>query len=468
MKYPRQDFEKEPVEIRKQHWKEFVKLLAEEDIRKQGARCMECGVPFCHWACPLGNVIPDWNDLVYKGRWPEALKRLFETNNFPEITGRICPAPCEHSCVLAINEPAVTIKNIELSIIEKAYEQGWIKAHIPRKRTGKKIAVVGSGPAGLACADQLNQAGHTVTVYEKNENVGGILAFGIPDFKLEKWILERRIHLMKEEGVIFQTGIHVGVGLKAKDILKESDALVLCVGTEQSRDLKVPGRELTGVTQAMTYLVQQNRVNKGQRISPKERISAEGKNVIVLGGGDTGADCVGTANRQGAKAVRQYEIMPCLPTERDPDNPWPQWAFVYRPSSSHEEGVEQNFCIMTKHLSGKNGQLKKLHAVRLEYGPKDAESCRCPSCEIPNSDFDVDCDLLILAMGFLGPVKAGLIKELGVELDARGNVKTDENYKTNVDGVFAAGDMRRGQSLVVWAIEEGRKAACCVHQWLGQ
>ncbi len=466
MTYERQDISKEPVDVRKKHWKEFIQLPPEEKLCEQSARCMDCGIPFCHWGCPIGNIIPDWNDFLYMGRWQEACHRLHETNNFPEITGRICPAPCEHSCVLAINQPAVTIKNIELAIIEKAYEKGWIKPQPPKLRIGKTVTVVGSGPAGLACADQLNKYGYSDTVYEKNEQVGGLLTVGIPDFKLEKWIVERRIEIMQQEGVVFKTGTHVGVDITAKYIQKEYDAVVLAGGTEEPRDLKVPGRKLKGVYQAMEYLPQQNRVNRGQKIDAKNRITAKGKNVIVLGGGDTGSDCVGTANRQGAKSIKQFEILPRPPQERAENNPWPQWAFIHRKSSSHEEGVQQDYCIMTKRLSGKNGKLKKLHAVRLEYSPIDPQTCRYQTKEIPGSEFEVDCDLLLLSMGFLGPVKKGILEEINVELDARGNVKTNENYMTSVDGIFAAGDMRRGQSLVVWAIDEGRRAAEGVHKWL--
>ena len=466
MKYTRQDLTKEPVQIRKKHWKEFTKLPVEASLCQQGARCMDCGVPFCHWGCPIANLIPDWNDLVFKGRWQEAFERLYETNNFPEFTGRVCPAPCEDSCVLAINQPAVTIKNIELAIVEKAYEKGWVTPRPPARRTGRKIAVVGSGPSGLACADQLNKAGHLVTVYEKNEEIGGILTLGIPDFKLEKKIVKRRVNLMSQEGVIFKTNAHVGVNVSAKRLKEEYDALVLCGGAESPRDLNVPGRELQGVYQAMFYLMQQNRRNQGKIISAKEEVTAKGKRVIVLGGGDTGSDCVGTANRQGAKSVKQFELLPALPKERKEDNPWPYWAFIKRTSSSQEEGVEQDYCVMTKSLSGENGKLKKLHAVRLEFGPPDPKTCRMSMKEIPGSEFEVECDLVILAMGFLGPVKNGLIGELNVTLDERGNVKTGEDRMTNIPGIFSAGDMRRGQSLVVWAINEGRHAAKCVHGWL--
>ncbi len=468
MKHKRQDFSKEPVASRVKHWKEFIKRLSAEEMQTQGARCMDCGIPFCHWKCPLANYIPDWNDLIYQGQWQEAVKQLYETNNFPEFTGRVCPAPCEDGCVLSIDQQPVTIRNIELSIIEKAYEEGWITPNPPKARTGKTIAVVGSGPAGLACADQLNHYGHTVRVFEKNDDIGGLLVYGIPDFKLEKKIVQRRVDLMRKEGVVFKTETHIGKDIRIKYLQKEYDAVVLCGGAEQPRDLPIPGREWEGVYQAMEFLSQQNRVNKGQRIDDKTRIFAKGKHVVVLGGGDTGSDCVGTANRQGAASVKQFEILPCPPKERAFDNPWPEWALKYRKSSSQEEGVEQEYCILTKELIGENGKLKKIRAVRLEYGEKDPATGRRSSREVPGSEFEVDCDLLLLAMGFLGPVKDGLIEELDVALDGRGNIRTDERYMTSVKGVFAAGDMHRGQSLVVWAIDEGRSAALHVHEWLNQ
>lgn len=466
IKYERQEFPKEEIQARKKHWREFWYFPQEEDIRRQASRCMDCGTPFCHWACPVENFIPEWNDLAYRGRWQEALARLQATNNFPEITGRVCPAPCEFSCVLAIYKPAVTIKNHELAIIEKAFENGWVLPRPPKSRTGKTVAVVGSGPAGLACADQLNRAGHLVTVFEKNEVLGGILALGIPDFKLEKGVLERRLAILRDEGIIFKTKVHVGKDVMAKYVQREFDAVVLAGGAEQPRELLVQGRELSGVHQAMEYLIQQNRLNRGQAVPKDRRISAKGKHVIVLGGGDTGADCVGTANRQGALSVKQFEILPKPPLERAKDNPWPQWSFTYRKSTSHEEGVEQDFSVMTKHLGGQAGKIKTLQAARLAYGPIDPKTCRYQTQEIQGSEFSVDCDLLILAMGFLSPVKNGMLEELGVELDARGNVKTDDNSMTSVPGIFSAGDMRRGQSLVVWAIHEGRRAARSVNRWL--
>ncbi len=466
MKYNRKDFDKQKVPERIRHWKEFYKPMPEEDLRKQGARCMDCGVPFCQSGCPIGNIIPDWNDLVYNDRWQEAIERLHKTNNFPEFTGRICPAPCENACVLAINQPAVTIKNIEVAIIEKAYQEGWLKPHPPKHRTGKTVAIVGSGPAGLSCADQLNKMGHRVTVFEKNEVLGGLLTLGIPEFKMEKWVVERRLKRMREEGVKFKTNVHVGVDIPAKKLTEEYDTLVLCGGAEQPRDIPVPGRELKGIHFAMDYLTQQNRVNLGQKIDTQERISAEGKGVIVLGGGDTGSDCIGTANRQGAVLVRNFELLPQPPQTRPNDNPWPNWAMIERTSTSHEEGVERDYAVLTKAFSGENGYVKKLHAVRIEFGPKDPKTGRSPMKEIPGSEFEVEVDLVLLALGFLGPVRNGMLQELGVELDERGNVKTNEHKMTSIPGVFSAGDMRRGQSLVVWAINEGRSAADGVHQYL--
>lgn len=464
MKFGRKEFSKEPIASRLGHWREFTQVLSEDELRNQGSRCMDCGVPFCMSGCPIGNIIPDWNDLVYNGRWREALDRLHRTNNFPEFTGRVCPAPCESACVLGINEPAVTIKNVEVAIIDHAYEKGWVHPHPPSHRTGKTVAVIGSGPAGLACADQLNQAGHLVTVYEKNEVLGGLLTLGIPEFKLEKRVVERRLKRMEAEGVIFKTGVHVGRTVTAKEIQSRHDAMALCGGAEQARDLPIPGRELEGVVQAMDFLPQQNRRVLGLPVRAKE-ISAKGKRVVILGGGDTGSDCLGTSNRQGALSVKQFELMPEPPAERTSDNPWPQWAFVKRKSTSHEEGVEQEYAVMTKGFSGENGQLRALNAIRLEFGPKDAQGRR-PMKEIPGTEFKVETDLVILAMGFLGPVKNGMIEELGAALDERGNVKTDAQKMTSVPGVFAAGDMVRGQSLVVWAIQEGRKAARGVDTYL--
>jgi len=466
MKYDRKDFKKQPVEERKKHWQEFYKEMPEEELRQQGARCMDCGVPFCQSGCPIGNIIPDWNDLVYRDRWKEAIERLHKTNNFPEFTGRICPAPCENACVLAINQPAVTIKNIEVSIVEKAYEEGWIKPQAPKHRSGQKVAVVGSGPSGLACADQLNKAGYAVTVYEKNEVLGGLLTLGIPEFKMEKWVVERRLKRMSAEGIKFKTKVNVGVDIPVKNLVEDYDAVVLCGGAEAARDLPVEGRDLKGIYFAMEFLIQQNRICLGQKFDLEKHISAQEKNVVVLGGGDTGSDCIGTANRQGAKKVYNFELLARPSKEREPDNPWPNWAFIERSSTSHDEGVQRDYAIMTKKFSGENGVVKKLHGIRLEFGPKDPATGRRPMKEIPGSEFTIEVDLVLLAMGFLGPVRKGMVEELGVALDERGNVKADQNKMTSVPGVFTAGDMTRGQSLVVWAIQEGRAAAKGVDSYL--
>lgn len=466
LKVPREDFSDEPVLERIKHYKEFHLPMPQEKLQQQASRCMDCGVPFCQSGCPINNIIPDWNDLVYQNRWRQAIERLHKTNNFPEFTGRVCPAPCENACVLAINKPAVTIKNIEVAIVEKAYAEKWLNAQPVSRRLSQKVAVVGSGPAGLAAADQLNKFGYHVTVYEKEEVVGGLLALGIPDFKLEKWIIERRVKRMREEGIKFKTRVCVGKDILAKDLIAQYDAVVLACGAQQPRDIAVEGRDLRGVHFAMDFLTQQNRLNQGQVISDDKRISAKGKRVIVLGGGDTGSDCIGTSIRQGAVNVKNFELLARPPKQRAADNPWPNWAFIERSSSSHEEGVERDFGILTKKFTGENGVIKKLHAVRVEFGPKDPVTGRSAMKEIPGSEFSIDADLVLLALGFLGPVKSGMIEDLGVALDERGNVKTDANRMTNIDGVFAAGDMRRGQSLVVWAINEGRFAAECVRRYL--
>ena len=465
MKYDRQDYKKDEIARRIKNFKEFTHLPAQKELMDQGARCMDCGVPFCQAGCPIGNIIPDWNDLIYRDRWQEALERLHKTNNFPEFTGRICPAPCENACVLGINAPPVTIKNIELAIVEHAYDKGWIKPNKPKTRTGMKVAVIGSGPAGLACADELNKKGHKVTVYEKNELIGGLLTLGIPDFKLEKWVVSRRIDRMRIEGIVFKTNAHVGVNVSSQELRDNYDAIVLCGGAEAGRELLVPGRELKGVYQAMYYLPQQNLRDNKYPTDRFEEVTAEGKRVVVLGGGDTGSDCVGTATRQGALSVHQLELMPEPPQKRSLDNPWPNWAFISRTSSSQEEGCIRDYNIMTKRLSGENGQLKKLHAVRLQWS-KDPATGQMKMSEIAGSEFEMDCDLLLLALGFTGPVKKGMLEELGVALDARGNVASDANKMTSLPGIFTAGDMTRGQSLVVWAIHEGRRAAQGVHQYL--
>ncbi|QPJ66224.1 MAG: glutamate synthase subunit beta [Candidatus Nitrohelix vancouverensis] len=442
---------------------EVYEPFPEDKFRQQGARCMDCGVPFCQSdsGCPLGNMIPDWNDMVYRGQWEEAVNLLLKTNNFPEFTGRICPAPCEGACVLGITEPPVTICKIEQKISDKGFEDGYIQARPPEKRTGKKVAVVGSGPAGLACAAQLNSVGHTVTVLEKDDRVGGLLMYGIPHFKLEKEIVKRRIRLMEEEGVVFKTGVHVGVDVKMSELRKDYDAVVLCGGAQKPRDLPVEGRDLDGVHFAMEFLPQQNKRNEGDTIPEDIAITAKGKNVLIIGGGDTGSDCLGTSLRQGAKSVHQFELLPQPPEERAENNPWPQWPRIFRVTSSHEEAQDNitDFCVSTKKFIGENGKLKKIQAVRIQFGAPDPKTGRPVMEEVPGSEFEMDVELVLLAMGFVHPVHEGMIQELDVKLDGRGNVEADTNKMTSVNGVFVAGDMSRGQSLVVWAIAEGREAA---------
>ncbi len=456
---------RESVGQRIRHFKEFYQNWTEEQARQQGARCMNCAVPFCHMGCPLGNLIPDWNDLVYRGEWEKALAALHATNNFPEFTGRICPAPCEASCVLNINQDPVTIEYIEKAISDRGWQEGWIKPEPPKQRTGKKVAVVGSGPAGLAAAQQINRCGHWVTVFERADYIGGLLRLGIPDFKLDKRVVQRRVDQMEAEGVAFRTSANVGENVPVQELLDSFDAILLTGGSTVPRDLPVPGRELGGVHFAMDYLTQQNRVLAGERIPPSERISAEGKRVVILGGGDTGSDCLGTAHRQGAEIVYQFELLPEPPVERRASNPWPQWPLILRTSSSQEEGGVRDYDILTRSFSGSNGHVGKLHGVRLEWGPPDA-SGRPQMREIPGSEFEIDTDLVLFALGFLHPQRRGMVEQLGVELDARGNVKTDENKMTSKPGIFAAGDMARGQSLVVWALAEGREAARGVDLYL--
>ncbi len=465
LRYTRETAPYRPVEERKRDWLEVHTHMPPERLQKQAARCMDCGVPFCHLGCPLGNIIPDWNDLVYRNKWHEALRRLHATNNFPEFTGRLCPAPCETACVLGINQPAVTIKQIEEHIIEYGFEKGWVQPEPPPVRTGKRVAVVGSGPAGLAAAQQLNRAGHWVTVFERADRIGGLLRYGIPDFKLDKKILDRRLQLMEAEGIDFQPGVNVGVDVTAKELLAAFDAVVLTGGSTIPRDLKVPGRELKGIHFAMDYLTQQNRVNAGDHIPPEQRITAEGKRVAIIGGGDTGADCLGTVIRQGAKEVYQIELMPKPPLERDElTQPWPTYPMILRTSSAHEEGGIREWSINTKWFEGdEHGNVRRLHAVRLEWYTDS--SGRRQFREIPGSEFSLEVDLVLLAMGFLHPQHDGLLDSLGVEYDERGNVKTI-HYATSVPSVFAAGDMRRGQSLIVWAISEGREAAHYVDKYL--
>lgn len=449
---------KEDAKERIKHYKEFVPVSTEEEIKTQAARCMDCGVPFCHNGCPLGNIIPEFNDAVYNGRWEEAAQILLSTNNFPEFTGRICPAPCEASCVLGINKPPITIEEIEKTIAEVAFEKGIIKAKVPSKRTGKKVAVVGSGPSGLAAAAQLNQAGHLVTVFERSDEVGGLLRYGIPDFKLEKTVIERRVKLMEEEGIVFKTNANVGENIKVKDLVNEFDAIVLCGGSTIPRDLPIPGRNLKGVHFAMDFLTQQNRRVSGKDVKVEE-IWATDKNVIVIGGGDTGSDCVGTSNRHGAKSISQIELLPKPPASRTPDMPWPNWPMTLRTSTSHEEGCERNWAMFTKEFVGdSNGNLVGLKIA--EMGWTTPEPGKMPKYqEVPGTEKTLPCELALLAIGFLHPQHAGMLNDLGVEYDERGNVKANEKYQTSLNKIFSAGDMRRGQSLVVWAIAEGREAA---------
>ena len=463
--YGRGGPERRSVQERVKDYREVYETWPEQDIKNQGARCMNCAVPFCHTGCPLGNVIPDWNDLVYRGRWKEALHALHATNNFPEFTGRICPAPCEASCVLSINQDPVTIEYIEKAIADRGFEEAWIVPEPPEHRTGKKVAVVGSGAAGLAAAQQLNRAGHRVTVFERDGYIGGLLTLGIPDFKLDKAIVQRRVNLMAEEGVEFKTDTHVGVNYPSDELVKRFDAVCLAIGSTKSRELDVPGRELDGVHLAMQYLPQQNKILAGEHIDPENRITAEGKRVVILGGGDTGADCLGTAHRQGAEVVYQIELLPEPPVGRGPNNPWPQWPIIIRSSAAHDEGGIRDYSIMTKAFTGSNGHVEKLHGVRLEWGPPDS-SGRLSMKEIPGSEFELETELVLLAMGFVHPEHEGVVTDLGLELDARGNIKVDQGKMTCVPGVFAAGDAARGQSLVVWAIAEGREAAHHMDKYL--
>ena len=461
MEYQRLAEAAEDKRERVKHYREFVLHLSDQGAGVQGARCMDCGIPFCMTGCPVNNIIPDWNDLVYKQDWQQALDVLHSTNNFPEFTGRVCPAPCEAACTLNINNDPVGIKSIEHAIIDKGWEQGWVAPQPPKRKTGKKVAVIGSGPAGLACAQQLARAGHAVDLFEKNDRIGGLLRYGIPDFKMEKHPIDQRMEQMRVEGVEFRTNQHVGQNVSAKDVLAEFDAVALTGGAEHPRDLPVPGRNLEGVYFAMQFLPQQNKVVAGDKVS--NQILATGKHVVVIGGGDTGSDCVGTSNRQGAVSVTQFELLPQPPEQENKPLVWPYWPIKKRTSSSHEEGCERDWAIATKEFVGENGKVKKIKIVRVEW--KEGKMV-----EAPGSETEIKADLVLLAMGFLGPVQSGLIEQLAVEKDARSNVKADTEgakaYYTSVPRVFAAGDMRRGQSLVVWAIREGRQCARSVDEFL--
>jgi glutamate synthase (NADPH/NADH) small chain len=460
IKFAREGPKRRPVELRVKDWKELYEPISDEKLRVQGARCMDCGVPFCQSAngCPVVNLIPEWNDLIYRGRWLSALKALHATNNFPEFTGRLCPAPCESACVLGINEDPVSIRVIEWNIIEHGFSEGLVEPILPVSKTGKTVAIVGSGPAGLAAAQQLCRAGHDVTVFEKADRIGGLLRYGIPDFKMEKWVIDRRLDQMRAEGVTFETNVAVGKDLSGDELLKRFDAVGLTLGAEQPRDLSVPGRELKGIHFAMDYLTQQNKRNAGDSITD-EPITAKDKRVVIIGGGDTGSDCLGTAHRQGCREVHQFELLPEPPPQRAESTPWPLWPMQLRTSHAHEEGCDRQWSVSTTKFSGRNGHVTKLHAHRVAYG-------NGKFTPIPDTDFEMDVDLVLLAMGFTGPVKQGLLDSLGVKYDQRGAVQVDENFMTNLDGVFAGGDTRRGASLIVWAIAEGRKMAAGIDRYL--
>ena len=459
MEIERRDRPYAPVPERVRFFKEFIRPLSEEEMSKQGARCMDCGIPFCQTGCPVNNIIPDWNDLVYRGNWREALDNLHSTNNFPEFTGRVCPAPCEAACVLNINNDPVTIKSIEQAIVDKGWAEGWIGPQPLHAKTGKKVAVIGSGPAGMACAQQLGRSGHDVTLFEKSDRIGGLLRYGIPDFKMEKHLIDRRMEQMAAEGVTFRTSVHVGVTLPAKQLLEEFDAVVLTGGSEKPRDLPVPGRDLDGIHYAMDFLPLQNRRNAGDSVA--NPLVATGKHVVVIGGGDTGSDCIGTSIRQGAESVTNFELMPQPPDQENKPMTWPYWPLKLRTSSSHEEGAERDFAVATKEFKGRDGKVEYLTACHVEWvkDPKGAMVMQ----EVPGTEFTIPAQLVLLAMGYVHPVHEGLIDQLGVAKDARGNVKAPTDgagaYATSVSKVFTAGDMRRGQSLVVWAIREGRQCA---------
>lgn len=457
LKVKRQVAKYRPVCERIKDYSEVSVLPQKTHSEEQASRCMDCGTPFCHWGCPIGNYIPEWNDLVFRKKWDKAFELLNATNNLPEVTGRICPALCEYACVLGINDDPVTVRENELAIIEFGFKNGYIKPRPPKKRTGKSVAIVGSGPSGLCCADQLNKAGHKVIVFERDSKIGGIMRFGIPDFKLEKWILDRRIKLLEKEGIVFKPGVNIGIDYPAAKLLKDFDAVCLAGGSRTPRDLNIEGRHLSGIHFAMEYLIQSNKRVCGEKIPAKELIDAKGKRVVVIGGGDTGSDCVGTANRQGAKCVTQIELMPKPASCRTKVYPWPKYPMLLKTTSSHEEGGGREWSILTKKFTGKDGAVKKLSCVRVEFG-KDASGCLLMK-ELSGSGFEIEADLVVLALGFLHPEKKGALEELELSLDSKGNVKTDANFMTSVKGVFSCGDMHRGQSLIVWAIAEGRRSA---------
>jgi glutamate synthase (NADPH/NADH) small chain len=457
---------REPVENRVRHWREFYEPLPEHSLREQGARCMDCGVPFCQGdtGCPVRNVIPEWNALVQRGRWREALEALHATNNFPELTGRLCPAPCESACVLGLIEQPVAIRNIEQAIADRGFHEGWITPQAPQSQSGRRIAVIGSGPSGLAAAQQLRRLGHGVVVFEKSDRIGGLLRYGIPEFKLEKRVLESRIAQLRAEGVLFRTNAEVGVSPTVDDLRRRFDAICLAVGAESPRDLQVPGRVLSGIELAMTFLAQQNRRDAGETIDPAEAIDARDKHVVIIGGGDTGSDCGGTCLRQGALSVRQFELLPQPPKDRSDTTPWPMWPMQLRTSHAHDEGCDREWSVSTTAFSGVAGRVRYLHAVRV--APEVRSDGRTTFAAIAGSEFQIIADLVLLAMGFTGPQRDGLLTQLGVELTETGTVRTDETHRTSVPGVFAAGDARRGASLIVWAIREGRDAAASVDAYL--
>jgi glutamate synthase (NADPH/NADH) small chain len=458
LKWGRETPKRRPVPVRLRDWKEVYEPFAHDALQLQAGRCMDCGIPFCNNGCPLGNLIPDWNDLVYRDHWRDAIERLHATNNFPEFTGRLCPAPCEAACVLGINQDPVTIKQVEVEIVDRAWAEGWIAPHLPDVKTGKSVAVVGSGPAGLASAQQLTRAGHDVVVFERADRIGGLLRYGIPEFKMEKRHLERRIAQMRAEGTEFRSSANVGVDVDVDELRAEFDAIVLAGGATAWRDLPIEGREFAGIHQAMEYLPLSNRVQEGDL--GESPITAAGKQVVIIGGGDTGADCLGTAHRQGAAAIHQFEILPRPPDTRAPTNPWPTWSDVFRVSSAHEEGGERVYSVNTERFLGDDdGNVKALRAHEVERIDGRFE-------KIDGTDFDLPCELVLLAMGFLGPEREGMLEQLGVELDARSNVARDASFMTTQDGVFVCGDMGRGQSLIVWAIAEGRACAAGVDTWL--